>query len=110
MIPRNIPTRTSVSGLEKQLQIYRLLREENVFDAENPTKLINALPPEVLSCNFHVLSGAAPNTACAWFAPDGSPNPIARSTIQLFPQSQAVEASELREVSEPLGNCEKLRL
>ncbi len=88
------------SGLEKQHQIYRLLREENVFDPENPSKLINALSPEVLACNFYILSASSSNASCAWFAPDGSPSPIARAVIQLLPQSHVVESPDSMEASE----------
>jgi hypothetical protein len=55
------------SGSEKQQIIYQLLREENVFDPENPEKLISAIAPEVLACNFYALSEESGGSSAGGF-------------------------------------------
>jgi hypothetical protein len=82
------------SSLDKQLQVYRLLQEENVFDPENPAKLLNAISPEVLACNFYVISTASANASCAWFAPDGSPSPIAQAVLKSLSEALPIEQNE----------------
>jgi hypothetical protein len=73
------------SGTKKQLLIYQLLKEENVFNPEDPENLINAIAPEVLACNFYLLSEESGSSPYAWFSPDGSPRAIAEAIINRLP-------------------------
>jgi hypothetical protein len=71
--------------LDKQLIIYRLLNGENVYDPENPGKLIAAIAPEVLASNFYLLSAAeTQNAPYAWFSAKGNPLSSAQAAFKLI--------------------------
>ncbi len=86
---QSVSSNAQSSGFEKQLLAYRLLREENVYDPANPGKLLNAISAEVLGCNFYLLSEETSSSPYAWFAPDGSPRPLAQAVSKLLPEEKA---------------------
>lgn len=52
--------------------IFRLLKQENVYDSESNDSLLKHIPDYVLSGNFHVLSSANPeNAPYCWFSEKG---------------------------------------
>jgi hypothetical protein len=74
----------SPSDLGKQELIYRLLNGENVYDPENPRRLIRAISSDVKACSFYLLSAAnAAENDFAWFSADGSAQAPARSILEL---------------------------
>jgi len=70
---------------EKQLLIYQLLNEENVYVHGSSGKLIKAIPPEVLACNFYLLSADdATHKGYAWFASSGTPLKSAQFILEKY--------------------------
>ena len=69
------------SGIVKQVAVYRLLRNENVFDPDNPEKLISAIGAEVLACSFYLLSDPSASSLNTWFNPDGTPAAVSSELL-----------------------------
>jgi hypothetical protein len=69
------------SEIAKQLAVYRLLQNENVYDLDNPEKLFSAIGPEVLACNFYPLNDPSSSSLNAWFNPDGTPAAVASELL-----------------------------
>ena len=90
------------SGLSKQLAVYRLLKDENVYDPDNPEKLISAIGPEVLACNFFLLSGPSASSINAWFNPDGTPAAVASEVLKNISEGHISQKSTpLSQLSNP---------
>lgn len=93
--PQGLSSANPAASPEKQLHVYRLLREENVYDPENSGKLFKAVPPEVRACNFYALCDESKLRSSAWFAPDGSPRALAQAVSQILPQVKSVPQQDL---------------
>ncbi len=59
--------------------ITNLLNGKNVYDHQNPEQLLSPIPPEVIGCNFFVLSAQTEKKyfPYRWFTPKGFPLPPA---------------------------------
>jgi hypothetical protein len=82
-IPNDRFTGNSVDTvpIDNLFAITHLLAGENVYDPENPELLLSPIPPEVIGCNFFILSAQMENKyfPYRWFTPKGVPLIPARS-------------------------------
>lgn len=77
-----------IDNTNRQL-LYRLLRGENVYDPNNGAKLIKAVAPQVLACNFYMLSADDPQAQTSnWFTPEGIPVNATRAVLRKFQQAE----------------------
>ena len=79
--------KTTSPDTARQQTLYRLLRGENVYNPDNGAKLIKAISPKVLACNFYLLSSEETATQpYAWFTPNGTPLKTARGILRKYHQ------------------------
>ena len=83
--PLQSSTKSITPDTARQQLIYRLLRGENVYDPDNSAKLLSAISPKVLACNFYLLSDDnAKGNPNAWFASSGTPHKTARGLLRKY--------------------------
>ena len=76
--------------MNRSQQIYHLLKGRNVYDPDDRTKLVSAITPQVLACNFYLLSaGDATNEKYAWFNSQGAPS---KTTREIMDTSKPIES------------------
>ena len=66
------PNTQNSPDIEKQRQIYQLIRDKNVYDFKDPQKLIEPIQPQVIANLFYVLTSQDENTLKhRWYSPSG---------------------------------------
>jgi len=92
--------------IDNLFSITHLLAGENVYDPLNPEMLLSPIPPEVIGCNFFILSAQTEKNffPYRWFTPEGIPLTPAKS-VGLTDNSPALQTEEQpAQINNPINN------
>ncbi|MDK2981470.1 MAG: hypothetical protein PWQ55_1817 [Chloroflexota bacterium] len=93
--PQQSTKQARQSNLAHQELIWRLLKGENVYDPENPHRLMRALPSNVQVCAFYLLSASdSLSKGFAWFTEEGGAQAPAQALLALRQKSAPSDAKQ----------------
>ena len=84
--------------MQVNLAIAKLLMEESVEEPGSPGVLLNAVPEEIVACNFWLLTAGSAGAFAhqAWYAVDGKPKAIVEAMKSWLDQPRQKKIAKKR--------------